>query len=480
MNNVKLLVPAASDAHAYLITPGGVVPLPPPPNSNGRAPGGLEILLEDFGVTAIVLVTTNLDLINQIEQSVNKVRPQAVGLAIEQAELLRAWVGEIDAMLQDDGHSQKESAGLLNQATEYIKSAREAQERFDYQTAWNEARRVGRPLRILMRYHWMAAYDAIVKDLRDEDLPCGPTAYPGQKRPQPRIIAPMVAAPLASFNTLPKAWVWSSWIRSGRLGRNLIPSGNFNDPDTLKKGGWADVSYKTDDIATEIKLNDGGPDTEPADQERIAFEKEARRAKANGEPAPKYPRQPGTNVVLVASPKPGISLDSLVPFVDHPVVALRSPSVKVGVQQVYRISVMAYMSTQSAPGAGGLIVRDSLGGERLQFRTKDALATNWFEIVYYRRAPADGVLSVTLGMAGYGFAAFDDLKIEPIVEQVGDDDLKQLQLAGTARRKREAKDDEAKAKATAETASSADDSGLPAPASRPPAANRLQPRPIRE
>ena len=37
--------------------------------------------------------------------------------------------------------------------------------------AWDEARRAGRPLRILMRYHFFAAYDAMVKDLNDQDLP---------------------------------------------------------------------------------------------------------------------------------------------------------------------------------------------------------------------------------------------------------------------------------------------------------------------
>ena len=112
------------------------------------------------------------------------------------------------------------------------------------------------------------------------------------------------------------------------------------------------------------------------------------------------------------------------PFVDHPVVAVRSPAVKVRARQVYRISVMVKMANQALPGAGGLIIRDSIGGERLQFRTPQALADDWFEVVYYRRVPEDGTLSVTLGLAGYGYASFDDFKIEPIVEQVDADQYK--------------------------------------------------------
>ena len=243
-----------------------------------------------------------------------------------------------------------------------------------------------------MRYHFMAAYDEIIKALNDEDLPCGPVAYDGQDKPKPRIIAPIVAAPLASFSTLPQAWIWPDWIRTGKLGRNLVPSGNFNDPERpqdrrLGRRELPDRRHRA------------------RDQARRGRARQGRARQGGDEPGPGRP-----------SPARALTLDSLVPFVDHPVVAVRSPAVKVGARQVYRISVMAYMANPAAPGAGGLIVRDSIGGERLQFRTPSALATDWFEIVYYRRVPADGTMSVTLGMAGYGYAAFDDLKVEPIVE----------------------------------------------------------------
>ncbi|WP_435009161.1 hypothetical protein P12x_000410 [Tundrisphaera lichenicola] len=383
-NNLKLLIPAASDARAYLISPGGVVPL-----DSKRAPGGLSITLEDFGLTAIVLVTTNVELKDQIEQSVNRVRPLAANLAIEQAELQRAWVIEIDSLLQDLRHPQKDSVDLLNQSGEFINSARAALAREDYPTAWDEARRAGRPLRVLMRYHFMSAYDEIVKILNDEDLPCGPVAYEGQEKPKPRIVPPVVAAPLASFATLPQAWIWADWIRTGRLGQNLIEGGHFDDPEILKDGGWVEESYQSEDVETTIKLNEGGPD------------------KAEN----------GSYLSLSARPRKGLNIDSLPPA-DHAMVAIRSPSVKVGARQVYRISVMAHMKFPTAPGAGGLIVRDSIGGERLQFRTPDALDGDWFEIVYYRRVPVDGTLSVTLGMAGYNSCEFDDLKVEPIVETV--------------------------------------------------------------
>ena len=394
MNMLKLRVTAANDALAYLIGPGGVKPL-----DMVRVPGGHDITLEDFGGTAIVLVTTNVDLKDQIERAVNPVRPDAIALAIEQAELHRAWVAEVDAMLVRDGHKQRDSEELFARADALIKSARDAQERFDYALAWEEARRVARPLRVLMRYHFMDAYDATTKALRDEDLPCGPVAYEGQKKPQPRLIAPIVSAPLASFNTLPEAWRWVDWIRGGRLGTSAV-AGDFNlkSKDELLDAGWTQVGYASEDLAAEVGIKKGGPDN------------------------PKGNKEGGSNLVTIIKPRPGLRLDAVVPFADHVTVGVRSPAVPVRKHEFYRISVMVYSNHTTSPGAGGLIVRDNYGGERLQYRVSQALDQGWFEVVYYRRIPEDGELSITLGYAGVsGFAAFDDLRVEPVVEQVAPD-----------------------------------------------------------
>ncbi len=398
-NNLKLLIPAPSDALAYLISPGGVRNI-----DSARVPGGQMITLTDFGVSALVLVTTNVELKDQIERAVNSIRPVAVGLAIEQAELQRAWVAEVDYQLRLQGHEQKHWTDLIASADTFIKSAHDAQDLEDYRTAWEEARRAARPLRVLMRYHFMAGYDAIAKLLRDEDQLCGPTVYDGQKKPKPRLIAPIVAAPLSSFSTLPQAWLWSEWMKTGKLGPNLMPSGNFNFATVpeLADAGWYEDSYRTDDLTTEVNL------------------------KAKGGADKGGPDGTGSNLILMARPRKGLTVDELAPFVDHPVVALHSPSIPVREREVYRISVMAYIDHASTPGAGGVIVRDNYGGERLQFRTYQALGMDWFEVVYYRRIPADGKLSVTLGLAGYGFAAFDDLKIEPIVDQVAPEQRQSL------------------------------------------------------
>ena len=69
----------------------------------------------------------------------------------------------------------------------------------------------------------------------------------------------------------------------------------------------------------------------------------------------------------------------------------------------------------SAPGIGGIIVRDSIGGEQFQYRTSDSIG-GFSRVVLYRKAPADGTFHVTLGLAGYGEAYFDDFRVQVIEE----------------------------------------------------------------
>jgi len=87
--------------------------------------------------------------------------------------------------------------------------------------------------------------------------------------------------------------------------------------------------------------------------------------------------------------------------------------VKVSAGQFLRISVFVRRPNPTAAGAGGVIVRDSIGGELLQFVSNAAIPA-LTKIVLYRRADADGDLTVTLGLAGYGDAFFDDLAVERV------------------------------------------------------------------
>ena len=142
INDLKITVPAPESAQAFEISPGEVRVL-----DHVRVPGGRQITVPEFGVTSLVLVTTDMGLKDRIEEAMARVRPRAVALAIEQAQLQLQGVLDIHDRLVADGHTVSDSAELLALAEKSIRSAREALEREEYPLAWSEARRATRPLR---------------------------------------------------------------------------------------------------------------------------------------------------------------------------------------------------------------------------------------------------------------------------------------------------------------------------------------------
>ena len=71
--------------------------------------------------------------------------------------------------------------------------------------------------------------------------------------------------------------------------------------------------------------------------------------------------------------------------------------------------------------ADGALLFDSAGGEPLAIRltaatrAKDTDPVDWRHFTLYRRVPASGVMNVTVALTGIGRAAFDDIRIEPLI-----------------------------------------------------------------
>lgn len=395
---VRAQVPES--AQAFEVSPGEVKLL-----ARERAPGGTQIILEEFDTTAMILCTTDLGLKNRVEAAIARVRPLAVQLAIEQAELILQAASEINGRLNADGQhlvtpeelKRRADAGvttrptderdLLLKAEASIKAARDAQEREDFALAWSEARRAGRPLRILMHGHWTKAYATLTKAVNESP----PKPLDRSSAPVPVLLKPVCFPPAIAFNTLPELYFWTDWIR-GRpgyaFGTNRVPSGSFDEPAGMAQAGWVNMDYQMDGITA-------GMATVPRDGE------------------------PGNRMIRMnVEPTKKEDLDKNVPFFDFPVAAIRSPAIEVQAKNLIRISVLVKRPIASAPGMGGIIVRDSIGGEQFQFRTSDPIAS-FSRVVIFRKAPSDGKLTVTLGLAGYGEAFFDDFRIE-LVE--ADDD----------------------------------------------------------
>ena len=391
VKDLNIDVPGLPDeAIAYAISPGDVAVIP-----SKRTPGGIKIEVPEFGGTAIVYVTTDGARIAEIQRAVARVRPKAVALLIEQVQLLFASTLEVHRLLLDDGHKIPDTNidEILSKATTCLKSAQDAQEALDYSLAWSEALGARRELTHLMRLHWETALAEFTKLLTDPKGPAGPAPLAGFQGTPIRFFSVVSVPPLTSFATLPQAYVWKDWIAKGRLSQNLLPSGNFENPEGLARAGWLDEGYESEKTHAEFVIM---PEKAPNNQVR-------RVLKLSGSPA---------------DAKAGV--DALAPYLDHPVAAVRTPPVKVYEGELIRIAVQIDMPTMTVPGAGGVIVRDSIGGDPLQFRSSAAVP-GWQEVVLFRRAPADGELTVLLGYGGHQFARFDNFRIQKVISAPQDD-----------------------------------------------------------
>jgi hypothetical protein len=412
MNNINLVVPANEAAQAFEISPGGVTPVDQ--QNRKRVPGGTRITLTDFGPTAIVLLTSDFGLADRFREQINRVRPQACLLAIEQARLQLRQVTEITDRLLADGHrlydpndklapplmagsrEPNDEGDLLHKADETLKAAEEALERMDYPLAWSEARRVGRTLRHLMYAQFMKALLAMNKVV-DPEPPKPPRPRRGrlslselkaeqeaQRNRTPVLLLPNASPPLVAYNTLPQHYLWLDFMAKLDQSaiRNLIPSGTFDDHGRLEEAGWGNQSYQLDGITANILT--------------VAASKK--------EPDNRY-------LKMTVEPTEKADIDKFAPFFDFPAAAIRTPPVRVHAGQFLRISAMVKKPIPNPEGQGGLIICDSIGGETLQFRSSGSIP-KFSRVVMFRRVPADGVMSVTMGLAGFGEVLIDDFKIE--------------------------------------------------------------------
>jgi hypothetical protein len=397
-----------------------------------RVPGGTRVTLPDFGVTTLLLCTNDLDLCRRIQAAVRRIRPQAVALAIRQAEIQYQAVKQVHERLKADGHlfrSEKDlkqrdlvgivslppdAADLLAQSEKFLKNARAARDNEDYSQAWSEARRAGRPLRIVMSGYWAQAIAELSEAATLTFNPKLPDLPEGVLKPYPRpavIITPISCPPGISFFTLPQLHIWKDWVKGRpgyRFGANRVPSGSFDDRKAISEGGWMDVSFQDDNVVQQIGLVSRREPPQKKEPEKTQQTKGKKEVRFEDEVI----ADSDHSIKLTVSWKNRLELDTLgTPFLDFPMAAIRSPAIRVQANNLIRISVLVKRSIPTTPGLGGIIVRDSIGGEPFQFRLSDPIP-GYARVVLYRKAPADMTFSVTLGLAGYGEVFFDDFRVQ--------------------------------------------------------------------
>jgi hypothetical protein len=348
VNAMTLVVPGAPEAsNAYELTPSGVQPL-----RHRRVAGGLSVTLDEFGLTAQVLLAQDPLVIGAVHRRASEVGPRAAEL---QRHLAVRKLNTVQAIA-----AQLASRTPVAEAARRLDTAREELQVCDRQlsskatlAAAQSARRAMRSLRLVERSYW----DAAVKGLS----------------------SPVTSPAAVSFETLPFHWRLVDRLATCRFGPTRVAGGDFEDIETMIRAGWRYVQHSPPSVQTAVDL---APDAAHAG--RLGLRLAAAAAD---------PKNPPT-------------------VIETPPVVFTSPSITVEAGQIVCIYGWARVDSPITGSLDGLLIVDSLTGEALADRI--GVAADWRQFALYRLAPQSGAMCVSFALSGLGEARLDDVVIQVV------------------------------------------------------------------
>jgi hypothetical protein len=348
-----------SGTQAWDVSPGEIRSLP-----MRRVVGGVEVTLNEFDQTGAIVFTGDnspTGILVKWQDQVRKMAPLAAQWTYDLANVTLSKVERVQAQLTQLNVAIADSELLLKSSREKLQASRAAWETGDYRTAYREAQRAQRPLRVLARAQWLQL-------IRGFDQPC--------------------CAPYAvSYFSLPQHVAFVRQLSESAAAPNLLIDGGFeNGNDSLT--GWQVVRNTLD----EVELT-AAPSQEAHEGRR------ALRLEVKAKTAPATPNSP-------ALPPPMA--------LERTFLGAESSAVKLSPGSLARISFHVKVPTPIAATADGLVVYDSAAGEALGVRLTNSVP-EWKRYTLYRRVPENGELRVIVALTGIGTALIDDVKIEPMV-----------------------------------------------------------------
>jgi hypothetical protein len=340
-----LVVPGVPDGHdVYELTPAGLRRL-----RHERITGGTAIALEDFALTAVVLITQDPSVERAMTNRTAASAPLAAQLERKLSQLLLAQTEAVDRRLV--GQTQLPPAAMTLAASRTdLARADQLLAAGDYSHAYYAARNAALPLGRWKRETW----ERTVK----------PLASP-------------VSSPLAvSFNTLPDHLAFMYSTIKVKPGENLLPGGDFENLQTILQSGWQHFEHAQPEVQTSVELSPIAPYAG-----RMSLKMQVR---AN---------DPKTAPTIVETPPLWIT----------------SAPVHMNAGDVVCIRGQVRVPSAVSGSVDGLMIFDSLGGEALAERVDQT--SGWHEFVLYRAAPHAEDLTLTFALTGLGEAWVDDISV---------------------------------------------------------------------
>ena len=319
--------------------------------------GGTEIRLKQgFNQSTILLVSNDLEAKRLLTERINQVRNFASEAWTKLARAKLTRVQAVHEALRKVAPGVADSDRILREADGMIDLAEKAHLAERYSEAEDRSQMALANLRFLQYSHWRNAV------IRENSAASSPYTV--------------------CFQTLPDHWAMKERIgKKPQESENLLPSGTFEDGDTVVAAGWQHMS----------DLPEGS---------RIQA-----AAAVDG--------QPGSMSLQLRAiePKTKSPLQSL----DVSPVTAASPSIPVRAGQILRIRGRVQIPRPLTATMDGLLIYDSLVGTAgaLRFQSP-ARAGGWQEFEFYREVPASTEIQILLELRGLGEALVDDLSVTAI------------------------------------------------------------------
>jgi hypothetical protein len=388
VSKLTLTVPQVpKTTQAFEVSPGNVRGLKPE-----RVDTGLRITLPEFGLTSMVVFTSDTNLMGRLQDQARSRCQLAAEWSHDMALYEYEKVVKIQAQLEQMGATVPDANDLLADSKRRLQKSKELWSARNFGEAYHEAQRALRPVRILMRAQWEKA-------VRGLDTP--------------------VASPFAvSFYTLPKHWQFMEQVRKSTVGANQLRAGDFELMPDRKQEAWRPDRQSLDDLdliaerVTELSV----PRVDAKVIKPVTKDTKKEEVKKAPGPSkgPEYPVEGKQCAMLQIKPREGRPIP---PALERTMVALISPEVKLPPGTLVQVSGWVNIPAPISASPDGALLFDSAGGEPLAIRMTDP--TPWKKFAVFRRVPASGIINVTLALTGIGTVYFDDVRIEPLVPPNG-------------------------------------------------------------
>lgn len=398
VGGLKVKVPAVpTGADPWQLTAASVTPL-----HAELVPGGTEVTIPDFDLTAAVVFTADLQsMLVRWQDHTRHVRGAqaaswAVALAVEEFNTTL----QVHEKLTGVAPEVPNAAQYFEESKRRVKQAEKYRDNGQYDHAYREATRALQPLRLLRREHWKRAVGSLDT----------PTATPYS----------------VSYDTLPQFYELARDVQRAKPGKNLLPHGGFELGGTLPPGGadvtslpgWTVRSGALDAvtpramIVASTGLADPAP-APPAAGPTGRFAADRVSVKPDEATIPALERHVLKLDVHLRREAGEAGKPSPPPVaLERAVVAVESPVVSAPPGALVRISFWVKIPTPIASTADGLLVFDDAGGEPLSVRLTHA--PGWKQYHLYRRVPPTGEIRWTAALTGIGTAYLDDVQIVPL------------------------------------------------------------------